>query len=94
MSEPKYRVGEIVLYENPNLGSCDLIDGKRDILLVTYKYHSGFFKNKRWFYNGTVLEMTDTNSPRIPKVPKPVSGVTRIPESKLSSIESILKESV
>jgi hypothetical protein len=92
MTKPKYYVGEIVLYENPSIGSCDLIDGKRDILLITGKYSEGWI-DRKWFYNGTVLEIADTDSPWIPKVPKPVTGVTRISERNLSSIESILRES-
>ena len=85
----KYNVGEIVIYDSPVSGENLLqITNRFKSYLVSLHNGEGFRYNQ--YYDGMKIEISKTNSEKIPLAPKFATGVTTIPENNLRSFEEIL----
>lgn len=81
MSEPKYSIGETVLYDGPHGRTLIRITGNSisffDPLLERFGVGS------ETYYSGLEVKIAPTKLADVPLAPKPVTGANRIPEHYL-----------
>ena len=93
MSRPRYNIGELVVYNSPISGkSLIQITGRFKSFLVTF-YNEGRLRREQ-YYDGRVFEVSKTDSKEIPLAPQFVTGVTTIPEGRLSPLESLYQQDI
>lgn len=86
--KPKYKRGEL-LVKNKEGNFGDKNDDLFHVCSRRYGRVNDDFE-KRWYYNGVILELKETSSEGLPKVPVYVTGIVNVAEENLKRLEEII----